>query len=66
MTILDVKKANSSLLFIWSPKKFFKLPGILVEPDTFLRTPFPLFSRVDSFRLSWMYSSYTTSNLLVS
>ena len=65
-SILDVKKANSSFLFIWSPKKFFQLPGILVEPDTFLRTPFPLFSRVDSFRLSWMYSSHTTSNLLVS
>ena len=65
-SILDVKKANSSFLFIWSPKKFFQLPGILVEPDTFLCTPFPLSSRVDSFRLSWMYSSHTTSNLLVS
>ena len=62
-SILDVKKANSSFLFIWSHQKF---SNCLVSWLSQTLTPFPLFSWVDSFRLSWMYSSHTTSNLLVS
>ena len=61
---LEVKKANSSFLFNGSWRKSIQLPGSFVLPETFLCTPLPLYSRVDSFKLSDMYVSLTTSNLV--
>jgi len=55
---LDVSKSDSSFLFAESRKKSIQLRGSLVSPDNFMRTPLPLFSRVDSFRLSAMYVSH--------
>ena len=37
----------------------------LESPVTFLCTPFPLFPRVDSFKLSRTYVSHTTSSVCV-
>ena len=48
---LDVSKANSFFLFAELRRKSTQFRGSLVSPDTFMRTPLPLFSRVDSFRL---------------
>ena len=41
---LEVRKAKSSFLFTESRRKSIQLPGSFVFPDTFLRTPLPLFS----------------------
>ena len=64
-SIFDVRYANNSFLFILSARNSSHGLVIFAEPDTFLRTYFPLLSRVDSFKLSSMYSSYTISNLVV-
>ena len=58
----SVYKANNSFLLFGS-RMSVQLPGSLVWPDTFLCTPFPLFSWVISVKLSRRYLSYTTSNL---
>ena len=61
-----VRKANNSVLFVASCRKSAHLLGNFAFPDTFLRTPFPLFSLVASFKLSDLYLSQTTSTLLES
>ena len=65
-SILEVKKASTSFLLSGSRRKSIQLPGSLVSPDTFLRTPLPLFSRVDSCKLSGTYVSHTTPSLVAS
>ena len=54
------------LLVNWSHRKSIHLSSNLVSPDTFLRTPLPLFSSADAFKLSGMYVSLTTSILTAS
>ena len=47
LATLDVRNANSSLLLFGLYRKSTQLPESLL-PDTFLHTPLPLFSLVDS------------------
>ena len=55
---------SSSLLSSFR-KTFFQFPGSLAWLDTRLRVPVPLFALVASFRLSFMYTSQTSSTCLV-
>ena len=56
------QKIDSSL-FVASCKKPAKYIGNLASRDTFLRAPFPRFSRVVTFKLSDRYMSQTMSIL---
>src|ERR1043165_9400436 len=58
------RNAESSCLLVGFRKKSAHLSGSLFFPATFLRTPFPCFSVVDSLRLVGMYLSHITSTLL--
>ena len=60
-----LESQNISFLFDESCRKSDQCRGNLVSPETFLRTPFSLFWRVDYFKLSGLYVSHTTSNLSV-
>ena len=48
---LDVKNENNSSFFFSSRRKSIQMLGSLVRPETFLHTPFPLLSRVNTFRI---------------
>ena len=49
---LELRKPNNSVLLAGSRRNCDQLGGSFVLPATFLQTPSPCFSLVDSFRLS--------------
>ena len=58
------RNANNSSLLVGSRRNSAHFAGSLLLPATFLRTPFPRFSLVDSFMLLGLYVSHTISTLL--
>jgi len=59
-TTLLERNSNDSCLLVGSNKKSAHFKGSLFLPATFLQTPFPCFSLVDSLMLLGIYMSHTT------
>lgn len=64
-SLLSVRRAKSSFLFVLSCRNAFRFGGILVSPVTFLLWPLPLFSLVKSLILFALYISQTMSTRLL-